>query len=104
MKPPVSQSFFASRGADWAPLEADTTLYNHNWFWSAENEKKRKSLEELMDIYYKSAGHGGVREGQGTSRGDEGEAHVCLSREPTVRAGSGQWAGQGKSPVTAARG
>lgn len=47
-------------GDAWAPLEADTTLYNHNWFWSAENEKKRKSLEELMDIYYKSAGHGGV--------------------------------------------
>jgi len=47
-------------GDAWAPLEADTTLYNHNWFWSAENEKKRKSLDELMDIYYKSAGRGGV--------------------------------------------
>lgn len=47
-------------GDAWAPLEADTTLYNHNWFWSAENEKKRKSLAELMDIYYQSAGHGGV--------------------------------------------
>ncbi len=47
-------------GDAWAPLEADTTLYNHNWFWSADNEKKRKSLEELMDVYYKSAGHGGV--------------------------------------------
>ena len=47
-------------GDAWAPLEADTTLYNHNWFWSADNEKKRKSLDELMDIYYKSAGRGGV--------------------------------------------
>ena len=47
-------------GDAWAPLEADTTLYNHNWFWAAANEKKRKSLEELMDIYYKSAGRGGV--------------------------------------------
>ena len=47
-------------GDAWAPLEADVTLYNHNWFWSAENEKKRRSLEELMEIYYKSAGHGGV--------------------------------------------
>jgi len=47
-------------GDAWAPLEADTTLYNHNWFWAAANEKKRKSLDELMDIYYKSAGHGGV--------------------------------------------
>ncbi|MHB8968898.1 MAG: alpha-L-fucosidase [Pirellulaceae bacterium] len=47
-------------GDAWAPLEADTTLYNHNWFWSADNEKKRKSIPELMDIYYKSAGRGGV--------------------------------------------
>lgn len=47
-------------GDAWAPLEADTTLYNHNWFWAAENEKKRKSLAELMDIYVQSAGRGGV--------------------------------------------
>ena len=47
-------------GDAWAPLEADTTLYDHHWFWSPEKEKKRKSLDELMDIYYKSAGHGGV--------------------------------------------
>jgi alpha-L-fucosidase len=47
-------------GDAWAPLEADTTLYNHNWFWSAENENKRKSLDELMDIYMNSAGRGGV--------------------------------------------
>jgi len=47
-------------GDAWAPLEADTTLYNHNWFWSAANEPRRKSLTELMDIYYGSAGHGGV--------------------------------------------
>lgn len=47
-------------GDAWAPLEADTTLYNHNWFWAADNEKKRKSLAELLDIYYKSAGRGGV--------------------------------------------
>jgi alpha-L-fucosidase len=47
-------------GDAWAPLEADVTLYNHNWFWSATNEKKRRSLEELMEIYYKSVGYGGV--------------------------------------------
>jgi alpha-L-fucosidase len=47
-------------GDAWAPLEADTTLYKHNWFWAADNEKRRKSLQELMDIYYKSAGRGGV--------------------------------------------
>jgi len=47
-------------GNAWAPLEADTTLYNHNWFWSKANEKKRKSLDELMNIYYKSVGRGGT--------------------------------------------
>lgn len=47
-------------GDAWAPLEADTTLYDHFWFWAAKNEAHRKSLAELMDIYYKSAGRGGV--------------------------------------------
>jgi len=47
-------------GDAWAPLESDVPLYNHNWFWSAANESKRRSLEELMDIYYKSVGYGGV--------------------------------------------
>ena len=47
-------------GDAWAPLEADVTLYNHNWFWSPVNEKKRRNLAELMDIYYKSVGYGGV--------------------------------------------
>jgi len=47
-------------GDAWAPLEADVTLYNHNWFWSAPNERKRRSVEELIEIYYKSVGNGGV--------------------------------------------
>lgn len=47
-------------GDVWAPLEADVTLYNHNWFWSPKNETKRRSVEELMEIYYKSVGHGGT--------------------------------------------
>lgn len=47
-------------GDAWAPLEADVTLYNHNWFWSPRNEAKRRSVEELMEIYYKSVGHGGT--------------------------------------------
>jgi alpha-L-fucosidase len=47
-------------GDAWAPLEADIPLYNHNWFWAPENEKKRRTLEELLEIYYKSVGYGGV--------------------------------------------
>ncbi|PXX21701.1 alpha-L-fucosidase, partial [Arenibacter sp. ARW7G5Y1] len=47
-------------GDVWAPLESNTTLYNHYWFWSPEKEKKRKSIKELMDIYYRSVGYGSV--------------------------------------------
>ena len=47
-------------GDAWAPLECDTTLYQHFWFWSPKGEKHRKSLAELMSIYYQSAGHGAV--------------------------------------------
>ncbi|RLD65086.1 MAG: hypothetical protein DRI95_09495, partial [Bacteroidetes bacterium] len=38
-------------GDVWAPLETNTTLYNHYWFWSPKGEKKRKSLEQLMECY-----------------------------------------------------
>ncbi|MDR0909887.1 MAG: alpha-L-fucosidase [Spirochaetaceae bacterium] len=46
-------------GNAYAPIEVNTTLYNHNWFWSKENEKKRRSLEDLMYLYYTSVGRGG---------------------------------------------
>jgi alpha-L-fucosidase len=47
-------------GNMWAPVECDTTLYDHNWFWNPRNEAKRKSLEHLMRIYVKSAGNGSL--------------------------------------------
>lgn len=47
-------------GDTWAPLEADTTLYDHFWFWSPENARKQKSLSKLMQIYYHSVGRGAV--------------------------------------------
>lgn len=47
-------------GDTWAPLEVDTTLYDHFWFWSPENARKLKSLSELLRTYYHSAGRGGV--------------------------------------------
>lgn len=45
-------------GDAWAPLECDTTLYDHHWFWSKEKEKKRKSLDHLIRLYYQSVGRG----------------------------------------------
>ena len=47
-------------GDVWAPLETNTTLYDHHWFWSPEKVKKRKSLEQIMECYYKSVGYGSV--------------------------------------------
>ena len=48
-------------GDAWAPLESDTTLYDHYWFWSAAHERNaRKSTEHLVDCYVKSSGRGGV--------------------------------------------
>lgn len=47
-------------GDVWAPLETNTTLYDHYWFWSPEKMQKRKSLDELMECYYKSVGYGSV--------------------------------------------
>lgn len=47
-------------GDIWAPLETNTTLYDHFWFWSQDKMKKRKSLDQLMECYYKSVGYGSV--------------------------------------------
>ncbi len=47
-------------GESWTPLEVNTTLYDHAWFWGPGKEAKRKSLDELMYVYYQSAGQGAV--------------------------------------------
>lgn len=47
-------------GDAWAPLECDVPLYNHRWLWSERNETLRRSLPELLNIYYKSVGRGAV--------------------------------------------
>lgn len=47
-------------GDAWAPVECDTTLYDHNWFWAPANEERRKSLARLMDLYVQSVGRGSV--------------------------------------------
>ncbi|MDR1141295.1 MAG: alpha-L-fucosidase, partial [Planctomycetaceae bacterium] len=45
-------------GDVWLPVEVDTTLRNHFWFWSKTNESKLRTLDQLMDIYYQSVGRG----------------------------------------------
>lgn len=47
-------------GERWLPVEADTPLYNHYWFWSAAKQNSRKSVNHLMEMYLNSVGHGAV--------------------------------------------
>ena len=47
-------------GDVWMPLEVDTTLRDHFWFWSPTNAARLKGLDQLMDCYYKSVGRGAV--------------------------------------------
>ena len=47
-------------GDAWAPLETNTTFYDHHWFWASWKEEKSKSLDDLMECYYKSVGYGSV--------------------------------------------
>lgn len=47
-------------GDTWLPIEVDTTLRDHYWFWNTTSDDKLKTLDHLMDIYYHSVGHGAV--------------------------------------------
>jgi len=56
----ATQDQSAPDGDAWAPVECDTPLYDHNWFWNAANERKRKSLTQLLNLYVQSVGRGSV--------------------------------------------
>lgn len=43
----------------WRPAEADTPLRKLHWFWHPNDEASLKSVDELMDTYEKTVGHGG---------------------------------------------
>lgn len=45
-------------GSVWLPGECDTCLRDHHWGWLPGDEHNVKSLDELMEIYYKSVGRG----------------------------------------------
>jgi len=46
-------------GAMWLPNECDARIRKH-WFWNSKNANTLKSVDQLMDMYYKSVGHGAV--------------------------------------------
>jgi len=43
----------------WRPAEADTPLRKLHWFWHPNDEASLKSVDELMETYNKTVGHGG---------------------------------------------
>jgi len=42
----------------WLPIEADVSIRRPDWFWSTQNERNLLSLDQLLEIYYRSVGHG----------------------------------------------
>ncbi|WP_051775507.1 alpha-L-fucosidase [Paenibacillus tyrfis] len=42
----------------WLPAECDVPIRRNHWFWHPDDEARLLSLEELMDVYYRSVGHG----------------------------------------------
>lgn len=46
------------RGNVWQPGECDAPLRNHAWFWHPNDERKIRSVDELVEMYYQSVGRG----------------------------------------------
>ena len=46
------------QGSVWLPLESDVSIRRPDWFWNTHNERKVLSLDQLIEIYYRSVGRG----------------------------------------------
>ncbi|BFH70669.1 alpha-L-fucosidase [Paenibacillus dendritiformis] len=42
----------------WVPAECDVPIRKRHWFWHPNDEHSLHSLDHLMDLYYRSVGHG----------------------------------------------
>ncbi len=45
-------------GKIWLPGECDVPMPGHGWFWDPDQNMKIEPLAQLMDMYYRSVGHG----------------------------------------------
>lgn len=45
-------------GDTWLPNEVDVSIRRPNWFWSEQNASRLLSLDQLLEIYYRSVGRG----------------------------------------------
>ena len=46
------------QGDVWMPVEVDVSIRRPNWFWNTTNDHNLLSLEQLIEIYYRSIGRG----------------------------------------------
>jgi alpha-L-fucosidase len=46
-------------GETWLPNECDARI-RRDWFWSSKNADTLKTVDQLMEMYYQSVGHGAV--------------------------------------------
>lgn len=45
-------------GAAWMPVECDVSIRRPYWFWSTANVRNLMTLEDLLEVYYRSVGRG----------------------------------------------
>jgi alpha-L-fucosidase len=45
-------------GDAWIPVECDVSIRRPNWFWSTTNASKLMTLDQLIEVYYRSVGRG----------------------------------------------
>lgn len=45
-------------GDAWLPDEVDVSIRRPNWFWSTTDEKNLLTMDQLLEIYYRSVGRG----------------------------------------------
>lgn len=43
---------------DWVPAECPVPIRGNHWFWHPDDETPLRSLDELIDLYERSVGHG----------------------------------------------
>jgi alpha-L-fucosidase len=45
-------------GDAWIPVECDVSIRRPNWFWSTTNVRNLMTLDQLIEVYYRSSGRG----------------------------------------------
>lgn len=55
----TSTSLYSDANGDaWIPVECDVSIRRPNWFWSTTNVRHLMTLDQLLEVYYRSVGRG----------------------------------------------